>query len=80
MTVYGPNHIFEFAVIGGGLFGSAAARHLVSDGHDVVLLAPPEPADRSEHDGVFASHYDEARITRVLDSDPLWSDLARASH
>lgn len=76
---YGTNHIYEFAVIGGGLFGSAAARHLVSAGHDVVLLAPPEPDDRESHEGVFASHYDEARITRVLDSDPLWSALARAS-
>ncbi|MDA0350773.1 MAG: FAD-dependent oxidoreductase [Chloroflexi bacterium] len=79
MIVYGPNHIFEFAVIGGGLFGSAATRHLASDGHDVVLLAPPEPEDRATHRGPFASHYDEGRITRVYDADPLWSRLARAS-
>ena len=79
MTVYGPNHIFEFAVIGGGLFGAAAARHLARGGHDVVLLAPPEPAEPSSHRGPFASHYDEARITRVLDADPLWSALAQAS-
>jgi len=79
MTVYGPNHIFEFAVIGGGMFGAAAARHLATAGHDVVLLAPPEPEQRPEHGGPFASHYDEARITRVLDADPLWSALAHAS-
>jgi sarcosine oxidase len=79
VTVYGPNHIFEFAVIGGGMFGSAAARHLVAAGHDVVLLAPPEPDDRASHEGPFASHHDEARITRIVDSDPLWSELARAS-
>ena len=73
------NHIHEFAVIGGGLFGSAAARHLATAGHDVVLLAPPEPEDRAAHQGPFGSHYDEARITRVLDADPLWSKLAHAS-
>jgi len=73
------NHIYEFAVIGGGLFGAAAARHLAKAGHDVALLAPPEPEDRPSHRGVFASHYDEARITRTLDVDPLWSELARAS-
>ena len=73
------NHIYEFAVIGGGLFGSAAARHLATAGHDVVLLAPPEPEDRATHQGPFGSHYDEARITRVLDADPLWSQLAHVS-
>lgn len=79
MTVYGPNHIFDFAVIGGGLFGAAAARHLAEAGHDVALLAPPEPEEPSTHRGPFGSHYDEARITRVLDADPLWSRLAQAA-
>lgn len=79
MTVYGPNHIFDFAVIGGGMFGAAAARHLAAAGHDVALLAPPEPEEPTSHRGPFGSHYDEARITRVLDADPLWSQLARAA-
>lgn len=79
MTVYGPNHIFDFAVIGGGLFGAAAARHLAEAGHDVVLLAPAEPEETSTHRGPFGSHYDEARITRLLDADPFWSQLAQAA-
>lgn len=70
---------FDFAVVGGGLFGSAAARHLATQGKNVVLFAPEEPTEVSSHDGVFASHYDEARITRILDVDELWSDLARSS-
>lgn len=73
------NNNFDFAVVGGGLFGSAAARHLATQGKNVVLFAPEEPTEVSSHDGVFASHYDEARITRILDVDELWSDLARSS-
>lgn len=74
-----PDTRFEFAVVGGGLFGAAAARHLAEAGHRTVLLAPMEPLVRETHDGVFASHYDEARITRVLDADALWAELAHAS-
>ena len=68
---------FDFAVVGGGLFGSAATRHLATQGKNVVLFAPEEPTDVTSHDGVFASHYDEARITRILDVDELWSRFLR---
>jgi glycine/D-amino acid oxidase-like deaminating enzyme len=74
-----PDTRFEFAVVGGGMFGAAAARHLALAGHRVVLIAPMEPLVPETHDGVFGSHYDEARITRVLDSDPLWAQMAHAS-
>lgn len=67
------------AVIGRGLIGSAAARHLAKAGEDVVLLGPSEPADKRGHTGVFASHYDEGRITRALDPVPFWSRVSIAS-
>lgn len=69
----------RIAVIGRGLIGSAAARHLARQGHDITLIGPDEPADRKAHDGVFASHYDEGRITRGLDPWPFWSTVSRAS-
>lgn len=69
----------KLAVIGRGLIGSAAARHLCNLGHDVALIGPDEPADFSRHDGVFGSHFDEGRITRSLDSNPFWSAVNRAS-
>lgn len=65
----------QLAVIGRGLIGSAAARHLAKMGHDVALIGPDEPADFSRHDGVFGSHYDEGRITRRLDSQPFWLQM-----
>lgn len=69
----------KYAVLGAGLIGSAAARHLSRLGHDVTLIGPGEPDDWDEHGGVFASHYDEGRITRRLDRSPFWSRMASAS-
>lgn len=67
------------AVIGRGPIGSAAARHLARAGHAVVLIGPGEPEQKASHRGVFASHWDEGRITRALDPDPFWSAVSRAS-
>ena len=61
------------------MMGAAAARHLASEGASVALIGPDEPADRMRHDGVFASHYDEGRITRTIDPDADWALLARRS-
>ncbi|MEL6690438.1 MAG: FAD-binding oxidoreductase [Pseudomonadota bacterium] len=69
----------RIAVLGAGLIGSAAARHLALMGHDVTLIGPGEPDDWASHEGVFASHYDEGRITRCLDSMPFWAQASRAS-
>lgn len=70
---------FDVGVIGAGMIGACAAWHLAGRGLAVVLVGPGEPADRATHDGVFSSHYDEGRITRILDADPLWARLALAS-
>ncbi len=67
---------FRYAVIGCGLMGAAAARHLANMAEGVALIGPPEPVDKTQHRGVFASHYDEGRITRTIDPDPVWAKLA----
>lgn len=66
-------------VIGRGLIGSAAGRHLTELTDGVCILGPDEPADRAAHTGVFASHYDEGRMTRVVDPDPNWAITAKRS-
>tara|TARA_X000001036_G_scaffold123442_1_gene116910 strand:- start:5029 stop:6141 length:1113 start_codon:yes stop_codon:yes gene_type:complete len=45
----------------------------------VLLLGPDEPSKRSEHSGVFGSHYDSGRITRIIDTDLYCSKIAEAS-
>ncbi len=42
----------------------------------MALIGPSEPADYATSSGPFASHYDEGRITRMIDPDPAWSHLA----
>lgn len=69
----------KIAIVGAGMIGSAAARHLAKAGHDVVLIGPGEPADFASHRGAFASHYDEGRITRMNDRKPFFARAAAAS-
>ncbi len=70
---------FDFVIVGKGMMGAAAARHLSLTGARVALVGPDEPDDWANHGGVFASHYDNARITRTIDNDPVWARLARRS-
>jgi len=70
---------FKYIIIGRGMMGAAAARHLAAQTDGVALIGPPEPADHASHLGVFASHYDEGRITRTIDPDPVWAKLANRS-
>lgn len=70
---------YRHIVIGRGMMGAAAARHLASQTDGVALIGPDEPVDVASHEGVFASHYDEARITRTIDPDPVWARLANRS-
>ena len=70
---------FKYIVVGAGMMGAAAARHLSAQTDGVALIGPAEPANRRTHTGVFSSHYDEARITRGFDGDPVWAELAQRS-
>ncbi|MBX4928776.1 NAD(P)/FAD-dependent oxidoreductase [Rhizobium binae] len=67
---------FRFIIIGRGMMGAAAARHLSSMTDGIALIGPREPTERKSHDGVFASHYDEARITRTFDGNLAWGSFA----
>jgi len=70
---------FRFIVIGRGMMGAAAAKYLARQTDGVAVIGPDEPADREVHEGVFASHYDEGRITRTIDPDCDWALLANRS-
>src|SRR5581483_9255351 len=75
----GNDPMFDIAVIGLGMIGSAALRYLSqpATGLSVAGIGPAEPADWASHCGAFASHYDRARITRITDADPIWAALAQ---
>jgi glycine/D-amino acid oxidase-like deaminating enzyme len=69
----------DIAIIGAGLFGSAAARHLSLTNAGVTLIGPAEPESQKTHDGLFASHYDASRLVRGIDPELTWATLARSS-
>lgn len=66
-------------VIGRGLIGSAAARHLAESGRRVVAVGPDEPSDWASWTGPFSSHGDQGRITRIADANPVRAEVARRS-
>ena len=66
-------------VVGLGLIGSGALRHLAASGEEVVGIGPTEPPVLADHEGAFASHYDSGRITRHLDARREWAVLAARS-
>ena len=70
---------YDVIVIGRGLIGSAVARHLAVQGAHVALIGPGEPIDHRTHTGVFGSHYDSGRITRILDPIPYFAHIAKQS-
>ena len=70
---------FDIAVVGAGMFGSAAARHLSAATDGVALVGPGEPRNRKIHSGAYSSHYDASRLVRVVDPDLVWGTLAKRS-
>ncbi|XP_042911797.1 monomeric sarcosine oxidase [Parasteatoda tepidariorum] len=73
--------LYDLCVIGGGMFGSAAARHASANpALKVCLIGPPEPTpEEMKTRDIFSSYYDAGRITRVLDEDPACEVLSRQS-
>ncbi len=61
----------DVVVVGAGMLGASAARHLADSGCVVALVGEAEPADHRAHDGVFASHHDIGRVSRTIDPDPV---------
>ena len=60
-------------VVGAGPMGASAARHLSADpaAGDVVVIGPVDER--------FGAWHDEARLTRIVANDLVWSTLARES-
>ena len=69
---------FDVLVIGRGLLGSAAARHLALENLKVALVGPTEEENLKSR-RVFASHYDNTRVQRVIAQNELWTRLNRDS-
>ncbi len=71
--------MFDCIVIGKGLIGSAAAKYLKDSFERVAIIGPDEPLHDLNSARVFASHYDQARVQRVMGVDPIWTRLNQQS-
>ncbi|MBB6270829.1 sarcosine oxidase [Pedobacter cryoconitis] len=65
---------FDIIVIGKGLVGSAAAKYLSFKNKKIAIIGPQEPLDYNKSI-VFASHYDQARVQRLIGKDSVWTRL-----
>ena len=54
--------IYDYIVIGKGLMGAAAARHLSAMTSNVALVGPDEPVDRYTHSGYRSSSCPDYRV------------------
>lgn len=72
-------HDYDLVVVGRGLVGSAAAKHALQHTPSlrVALVGPSEESQPEV--GVYGCHADEGRITRSLDTDAVWAELAARS-
>lgn len=68
---------FDYIIVGKGLIGAAAARYLGRLSKRVAILGADEPKQPETHEGVFSSHYDQRRLTRLSGRTKLWVDLAK---
>lgn len=65
---------WDVVVVGAGLVGSAAGRHLADAGCKVAVIGPAEP-ENFDAAAVFASHYDQGRVQRLIGFDELWTRM-----
>ncbi|MEY3904356.1 MAG: hypothetical protein RIT08_272, partial [Actinomycetota bacterium] len=70
----GVTSSFDALVVGRGLLASAGARHLAIENSNVALIGPTEEQCRQSKK-VFASHFDNTRVQRILAKDELWTRL-----
>lgn len=66
---------FNTIVIGKGLVGSAAAKYLSTNNNNVAIIGTNEPTEKDASPLVYASHYDQARVQRIIGKDATWTRL-----
>jgi glycine/D-amino acid oxidase-like deaminating enzyme len=82
-------HHFDVVVLGRGLIGSAIGKYLKLESRSlsVAVIGPDERQKQPTTDShtshttkVYGAHYDEGRMTRLVDANPTWSYLAQESY
>ncbi|XP_023244154.1 uncharacterized protein LOC111642107 [Centruroides sculpturatus] len=70
---------YHLCIVGAGMIGSATARHASADPSlKVCLIGPDEPKDWNNVD-IFSAHYDEGRLTYVIQDCVVDHQLTKCS-
>ena len=67
--------MYDVAVVGGGLFGSATAKYVSEDVEFSILIGPSEDAKYSSE--IFGAWFDEGRIAELADSPDVWYNVGK---
>ncbi len=62
--------VYESIIVGAGLIGSAAAKYISRSQKNIALIGPDEETTLKQGI-VYASHYDRARIQRIVGKDSI---------
>lgn len=65
---------FNIIIVGKGLVGSAAAKYLGEFNKGIAIIGPNEPVGNDKA-AVYSSHYDQARVQRLIGKDKIWTAL-----
>lgn len=75
--------LYDLVIVGRGMIGSAAAHHAAKGNRfRIALVGPSEGSNNNgsnNNNKVFGAHYDEGRITRKTNRDPVWAELAAST-
>ena len=66
---------YDVAVVGNGLFGSAACKYLAHLGASTICIGAPTRPQRTAATTVYSSHDDAARLVRFQARDEYWREL-----
>jgi glycine/D-amino acid oxidase-like deaminating enzyme len=71
--------MFDLAVIGTGIMGAPTAWHAARNGASVAAIGVPEPADFTQHHGLFGAWHDASRLVWQRHAHPAGTEFtARA--
>lgn len=66
--------IYDIIIVGKGLIGAAAAKYISRENTNIAVIGADEPVNNNDAI-VYASHYDQGRVQRIVGRDIVWTKL-----
>lgn len=66
--------VYDIIIVGKGLIGAAAAKYVSRHHANILVIGADEPVNNNDAI-VYASHYDQGRLQRIVGRDAVWTRL-----